>query len=468
MTFAQLMARHPSIDPAEQRRLQDLYEGGASFRARIADYLPKHAFEEAGAWVERQQRAAYENHVGPLIDQWVGEVWADPPQWEGELTEEDQALLDDCDRQGTRLTALWQACLTQALVHGCAWVLVDLPALPPGETVRDRAEARGRGLRPYLVPLHPMGVLDWDEEGGELTGVMVFGEASRRDGPESARGVTATWTWYDRQGWRRWAAAVPKTGFKDTDEIPLVAEGTHAAGRVPVVRLQLPAGLHLGAALKEPALSLFNAESALDWALYKTAFATLVIQRQWGAGERPVLGPGGYLQLEHEDKYGYMEPPGTANAALAERCAAKLQGLYRAARQVALSVAAQATRASGVTLREERRPAAIVAAVLGQMVRDALQEGIDLVAKLRTVTPFRAVGLADYDATDTGALVEEALAVGALKVPSVAFQTAYLSRVAGYLLPGADPKLRQQVQDEIAAGVATRAQADELLTTGGP
>lgn len=461
MKVKDLNRTHPTYAAAELRRHADLFEGGAAFRARVSTYLIQAELEEGRTYALRCRHALYENHVAPIVDQWAAEVWADPPALVGAASEEDRAWARDVDRQGSDLGAFWLDTLTTALVHGCAWVLVDRPevgAVPP----RDRAEAKAQGVaESYLVPLHPLQVLDWDEDGqGSLTSILWRQASSRRPGPGEPRILTTTWTWWSRAGWQRWIHERPEDEPLDEEaEVQLAGEGQNPAGVVPVVRLRLPVAGWMLRLLEEPALGLFRAQSALDWSLYKSAFATLAIKRAW-PDENPTvrLGPGGFVALEQGDDWGFLEPSGQSWTALEAAIKRRLEGLYRIAKQIALSVSNDSTRArsSGVAKDRDRRPMEIALGVVGGLVLEAIRATLALRAQAAGRPAVEVVGLSDYAEADPDAWLNQALAVQTLGVPSPTFQEAWLEQLVTNLLPGLAPETQQRIREELVAGVAAR------------
>lgn len=465
MRVKQLNQRHPEYLQAVMETHQDLYQGGAAFRSHIDRYMPKAFMEESSVYRERLERAVYENHCAPIIDQWVALVFEAGVGLAGAVSADDVAFLADVDRQGTDLATFFRDRLTQALIARASYVLVDLPSWTGEQPLRDRAEARAAGVMPYLVPVNGLQVLDWNENSqGQLESAMIYTERSHRSGPESGRGVRCTWTWYSLEGWKRWELTCsPGQPLMDDLDVPLMAEGLNPLNRLPLVRLALPAGLWLMQLLAEPALGYFNADNALGWSLYKSAFATLVLQTDLGA-EGVRLRPGGYLGLERDDKYGYLEPSGRSFDAIDRYMQRRLEGLYRITKLMALGVANDSSRAraSGEAKKTDLDATAKLLTAFGNRVRESIQACLNLVAELAGRASVQVRGLEHYEEVDAAALLQQAVIGQSLRVPSSAFQEALLGRVVDVILPDVSPELRATIQREIQAGVAARNQVEGL------
>lgn len=456
MKVKDLMRTHPDYDAQELELLSDLYTGGRAFRAHISRYLPRNWMEPDDVYRERCQRASYENHCAPLVDQWVGELCAAPvsvADVRGGLSEDQQRWVSDVDLRGTDLEAFWRERVTAALVSGTSYTLVDAPTVGGA----DRAQARELGLRPYLVPLSALQVLDWDEDAqGRLARVLWHGVKTERATVYGERRQIHTWTWYDRAEWRRFEAEQAPDKPLDATEAVEVAGGVNIWGEIPVVRLSLPPGLRIVRLLAEPALSLFNTQNALDWSLFKSAFATLVLQTL-ESPERLRLGAGGWLKLEPGDKYGYLEPSGQSFEAMDAAIQRKQEGLYRTARQMVLGSSNDSTRAraSGAAKAQDRKPTEVVLGLLGSLVREAVQSSLNWQARFEQTEPLMVKGYESFGETSLVTVIEEALALQGLQVPSPTWMGTVYGRVAERYLEG-QPELIQMVKAEIAASVGER------------
>ncbi len=83
--------------------------------------------------------------------------------------------------------------------------------------------------------------------------------------------VREEFTYYDAAGWQRWQIAYPKDKRPKpqtpVDQILGVVrtEGVDSFGRVPLICLELPEGLHAMGKLESIAAEHFNKACALSW-----------------------------------------------------------------------------------------------------------------------------------------------------------------------------------------------------------
>src|SRR5579875_2681076 len=131
------------------RMYRDLYAGGQEFKHRAAEYLLRRQKEPRDVYGERLQRAFYQNYIGSIVDWYASTLFRREPslQAEGGL-DSGRAfiaqLADDCDLKGTRLSSLYQECLTDALVVGRSHILIDFPKVLG--SVSNRAEEDASGI----------------------------------------------------------------------------------------------------------------------------------------------------------------------------------------------------------------------------------------------------------------------------------------------------------------------------------
>ena len=472
MKVADLMRRHPTLDTDRLARLDALYRGGAALRAALPTLMPAHFMEPTEVTFERRQRAAYENHLGPVVDQWAGEVMAASlsltPSGAAAMPAWVAGLKTNADRQGTDWAAFWRGRLTRALVDGTAWVLIDMPAVS-GATLSDRGQAEQVGLaQPYLVGLDAAQVLDWETDAqGGLTWALVYTCRSERPSLAGGRQIRRSWTLWTRQGWQRFELVHPwEKPPRDEDDVSEVASGIHPLGRVPLIPLTLPDGLWMSSLLEDPARALFETQCALEWSLYKSAFAVPVFQTQ-DEITKVSLSVGRFLRLEREDKYGWLEPSGQGWDALDRQAIRRMEGIYRIGRQLAQSATHDSSRArqSGAAKTEDRKPTVVVLLAYGALVTEAMRQALAVAAGWRREeATVQVTGLDEFEGSTLDVELERALILQSLRVPSASFSRAVLTRVAERYLEDAAPEVIAQVREEIAAGVQARAQVEDLYT----
>jgi hypothetical protein len=461
---------HPDFDARELAELGALYEGGERWRALVkTSWLPKNAKEPADVYQDRVKRALYTNDAGPVCDRLSAALFAEAPQIEG-LPAQDywSTLLTDCDGKSTPWGTWWGARFTEALTFGVAWAWVNLPRRPAALEPGSRAEEEAAGLLDaYLVAWTADQVLDWTEdERGRLTGVMVHDVVSERATPGAPRRRTWRWTWIDAARLQRWSwtetdkqdAPTPDDDAREDFAIE------HGLGRIPVVRLQLPEGLHAMGKLRDPAVRLLRGRCDLDWALHKAAHALLAIKSEWDDGD-PVLGPGYFYKLGPQDEIAYAEPSGRSFTALGEDLVKRREDLYRVVDQMALSVTSDAARSqmSGASKAEDWRPAEIVLGAYARLMKRVMAATLELIASVRDVAleELSIAGLDGWQSEDLLTFLDGAEKASDARALSPTFARLVAKRQAERLL-------QDEVSPEELDVVRAEIDAAEIADPGAP
>jgi hypothetical protein len=246
-----------------------LYTGGHEFMERRGTFLPKAPMEGDTRYAERMQFATYTNHTAPLVDMVTAWLFGKPPTVDG-LPDDRRAWLDDVDGRGTDWSAWWREPFTRANCDGRSYVLVNLPKRAPDVVVASKADEEAAGLTtPFLVCLEAESVINWtDDDRGNLASVMVRTcETVQASLLEAAKNVIR-WTLIDAtqiQRWE-WECKPDKPAPEPTEEIPIAAGYpiVHNMGRMPVVRLAFPPGMHAMRKLADPATALLRTEHDHD------------------------------------------------------------------------------------------------------------------------------------------------------------------------------------------------------------
>ena len=129
-------------------KYRDLYLGGEEFKKNAPLYLMRRQKEPGEVYGERLDRVFYENYIGSIIDWYAATLFRREPQiaidgtgWRGR--DFFNELLDDCDLRGTNLTEFFREQMTNALVYGRSYTLVDFPRLGMTPTTRAEEDASG-------------------------------------------------------------------------------------------------------------------------------------------------------------------------------------------------------------------------------------------------------------------------------------------------------------------------------------
>ena len=129
------------------RRYRDLYAGGEQLRLNAAEYLVRRHREPAEVYQERLARVFYENYIGSIVDWYAATLMREEPVIEfAEGNPQSRAFfaefIQNCDRRGTTLTQFFRQQLTEALICGKSYIVVDFPRAGGTRAVTGRGRSR--------------------------------------------------------------------------------------------------------------------------------------------------------------------------------------------------------------------------------------------------------------------------------------------------------------------------------------
>lgn len=413
-----LRQRHPDHNDERLRRYRALYEGGERWRGLIDTWLPKHDVETDARWKARKAAATYTNHVGAIIDFFGSHLFSEALAVGGVEDEWLSGWLGDVDQAGTSLTDWWADLFGSAMIGRRAFAWVNLPAVA-GEFGSLGEQLEGGALDAYLVPLEPEQVIWVERRGKRILWLQVEEVVEERSSVEASAERYWRWTYIDDTVIRRWEwrPQEGKTEPRDEDLVVELDPIQHGFGRIPVVELDLTAGLWALSKLAEPAVAHLRARNDLSWALHLGANPLLVVKSKAGA-EAPVLGAGYYLRVGQDDDVFYAEPSGANYQILAEDVVRLREELYRTVQQLAQAADSDATRTrmSGESKQADWQAEEIILAAYAARVKDAVREAVEIVAQVRKLdtAELQVTGLEGWHQEDlAGELEAMAMAVDA-------------------------------------------------------
>lgn len=500
--------RHPSYDEKKWSICRALYAGGDKLLANddvMAEIFPRHSVEPQEIYAERKRRAYYIPYAGEILDAIVASLTSAPvsmspePEPVGADSEFYEKFYEDVSKPGGKKISLNQLLRDQILVAlqcRTAWTLVDLPSTDHvmDEVVMGYASLADQlaagALDAYACPIAPENVCDWEEDdSGELEWVLLRAVEKKRQGLDGDRNkVKETWTLYDRDGWARYRVEYEeKNPPPDDQDIPLDAAGNHSFGRVPIARLELPEGLAAMQKIQSIAIAHFNKRNALTWAELKSLFPVPVAYLEAADPMKPASQDDSRAMQPHavnrmrvmseKDRLEYFAP----DTGPFEFTATDLNNLrdemHRVLHHMALSVdnSGAALQRSADSKAIDQAVAAVVLGALGVYVREHAIDIYKLVQVGRgdEIREWAALGMDDFDDTTAGALIEQALNLEAVQIPSATFQVEYRFGIAKRLLGAKTPqetlnKVREELEGTLTQesfDVAKDAEKAELDAT---
>lgn len=292
MDYSYLFRRqHPEYQRNRQcwERCQQAYSGGADYIARA---LIQHVSEIDLEYAERLNRAYYFNYprkIARIITQYI--LASDPVRLNA-----DAELVEDFSRNGLRVNEIMRQFSTMLNVYGAAWMLVEMPRFSGSV---DPLRRRSENIRPYVVTLSPLAVVDWAEgTDGKLDWALIeenfFDNSNVYAPPRTAR-RRRLWT---RNSWQLFE--------EENSVVKLVDEGTHDLGCLPLIHVVEADGygMHCGHWFEDAVRisdAILNNESEAQMNVIKQMFGLLVISENFARGSRParISGNSGESKFSH-------------------------------------------------------------------------------------------------------------------------------------------------------------------------
>ena len=438
------------------RRYRHLYAGGEQFRDNAAEYLVRRHKEPIEVYQERLTRVFYENYLGSIVDWYMATLVREEPviQFDGgsERSKDFYSLLaQNADLRGTTLTQFFKEQLTEALVCGKSYVVVDFPK--SAEPVRNRADedASGRS-RAYLMGYTADEVINWSySDRGELDWIVIRTSCLKQDSVRSFGWKKETrWIYYDRT---KYEIYEQREGAGQKKTIDLVDEGSHgfaAINRVPVFEIRLSEGLWLTNKVALLQLEHFNKSNALGWALTMGLFATPVIYSERDFNQ--IMGESYWVQLGPQDRIGWMEPEGKVYQIAADNLDRLKDEIYRVSYMMQQAGDGMSTNQSGLSKQWDFSVTQEILGSYGDVMKDTMRNVLNAIAAARQdgVT-IDVTGLDNFDIGDFSSEANDAQSLLSLGIESPTLKKQVFMRVALKYLSDARQEIKNQIADEIDA-----------------
>lgn len=167
-------------------KINSLLGGTEAMREAGTKYLPQHFREFDDDYNERLECSILFNVFELTVDALSGKPFTEPLVLEDDVPEVIRTdYAEDIDLQGNHIDQFSAMVFRDGLSKGLTHILVDTPAIEPGQT-RTLADERSAGIRPYMVHVQPENVLAADAiriEGREvLTHVRLYEAETERLG----------------------------------------------------------------------------------------------------------------------------------------------------------------------------------------------------------------------------------------------------------------------------------------------
>lgn len=481
MKYKSLTAKSPEYSASYWEECRAFYRGGRDLlenKSLLTRVFPQHANEAPDIYQDRCRRATYLAYAGELLDYIVASLAMEPLT----LTAEPkppafyQDFVNSTDGKSLTLNDLIQQQVLTALICKTAWTLVDLPPLDSGAVIESEADEEEYGLlRAMAFPVEPECVYDWDcTPSGDLEWALICMRSSPRKRLEDDRNeIVERYTYYTRDGWERYDVTYKRDKPPvPNDDIPLTLSGSHSFGQVPLVRLEVPAGMWAMDKIHCLCRDIFNKRSGISFSQLRHLFPILTayLGPEIGPGNEipapiaqdpdratnQVYGIGRIVKFGDKDRLEYTSPDCAIYTTSLEDLNGLRDELHRVLHQMALAAnnSAAALKRSGDSKAQDKAAASVVLKKLGEYGRKHAIDIHNLARAGRMDQPmtWSAHGMQDFDEQALGDMINEAAVVQTLTIPSPTFHQIYRYSIASKAVSGmATPEQLEQIRDEIEA-----------------
>lgn len=455
---------HPDYIANRDNRRQygDLYVGGQRFQANSADYLVRRHKEPNDIYFERLNRVFYENYVASIIDWYAATLFRREPviQFDGP-GENGKTFFDsfvgDCDRKGTTLTEFYRRQLTQALIQGKSYIVVDFPKSQDPLLSRAHEDLTGAS-RAYLADYSADEVVNWsyDEYGALDWIVLRTSDLRKSSAQEEVWRRETRWIYYDRENFAIYSSV--DLGASKSAPV-LTGSGRHALSaqrRVPVFEVKVSDGLWLMNKACLLQLEHFNKSNALAWALTMGLFATPVVYSDREFAQ--IVGESYFIQLGPQDRFGWTEPEGHVYQIASDNLDRLKTEIYRVCYLMnQVSGGGAQIHQSGLSKSWDFSVTQEILRVYGDVTKDSMRAVLSSIAEARRDDlQIDITGLDEFDIQDFGSEISDAKSLLAMDIPSETLKRQLYKRIALKYFCDARQDIKTQIASEIDQALGIR------------
>jgi hypothetical protein len=501
LAYGRMKQHHVDYDARRMNELHDLYEGGYAVQKRAKSYLRLLTSEHQSRYDDRCETTAYIGYFGQVVEQFTSDLFAQPlsimtpaddenPKTPGEPPDDFYKEFEtDCDLRGTAFVDLLKEAMTTALVQRYAYVCIDAPK-PDAEVPAPatRAEEEARGDRLYAYDVSPREIIDWKEDDrGGYRWLVINRLAYDRDSPEETRDeVRETFlVWRMLDGVAAWQEFEiryePDKPPKDEALVTALQDRPQKTKfkRIPILRMRLPKGFWVGNIVGPAQKEHWQRRSCLNNIEQRTCVPLPYVKRGPQApakggpipddivddpqrGNDPVgrVNREGFIELGSEDDIGYASPDAKCLEQIHKELDELKDEILRVVHQMAAAVkpSAGSLGRSAASKQQDGKATALVLRALGRIVREFALLVYETMADAlgHGETHWVANGLDNFEVIDRQQIIEEAVSMALIDIPSETFAITYAQQIAEKILTGVDPQTLDSIRKEIEERVGEK------------
>lgn len=479
--------------------LSDLYEGGYTIKRKAGKYLPSLARENSARYKDRLAAAAYIGYLGQIVDYFASALFgqsltvvdgadANDPATAGGVADKKfwPAFGNDADLQGNSFQEIERRIFVNGILKRRSILACDFPVPDDIAQITSRIDEDKIGANRGYVYEQPLDqVINWKTgKFGAFQWAVIYRCYVPDDSPFAGRSIVrhewkvwemsagvAIWTLYtkDKQA---------SEGFSPDEDVPKSDEGVTTFRQIPLVQFEVPSGLWVGNKIGTLALEHYQRRSQLVNAENGSMIAIPVVKRgpemsgmgqalvsdtqqNPNRGDNPVAQANakGWVPIGSGDDIYFAEPEGKAYALVNDQLKELKDEMFRVVHQMAASVdnSAGTMRRSGDSKKMDRQAESIVLGALGKKVREHAKRVYDVISQARGESVvWTPRGLDRFETDDRFDLVQEAIQMAPVDIPSVTLAGEYQTQLWLKIVSNLPPETQDVIRDEIKARAVTK------------
>lgn len=472
LSVKHLMQKHPDYHDELLRQYSDLYTGGHRFEKNKDHYLRTRQLETsgsaggAGLRNARLACASYTPNAAGIID-WLAAAafQAEPviiPQGGSETDNHYYHELNrNVDGCGRDLPSLMRSRLLEYMIHNRAYIAVEFPETPETDLGGQRSVG---GLDARLRPLNARNVINWNvDDEGKLRWVLTYFCESKKLAPWSSDCVEChTWTYITATGSYEYEyvddskGGYSKSVLDDRAVAKLVEVRKNDLGVLPIIPIHIHGGPWVMDRIAPIALSLFNREASLQFALDQSAYAMMVVSTNKDISSLVASEVAAIkLSPNNGESVTFAAPPTNHFDSLQRSCEHLLASMYLAVQAMALQAASNDSngRQSGVAKFRDFGAIAILISTFAAAMRDSIESAISIIKRARgDSVEISVAGLNQFDVQSRDVVLN--LAKSYLDIPGIpeTARRSVLAQVSDLMMVDAPTEMRSKAKNEALSG----------------